>query len=224
MPYKLMDTLQSSGNWGVVRVIPDRLSEMDVWVDAEILKSDGASLALQVTVEDASGRRWFTKKYEETASKYSYDPTIASRAEPFQKLYNQIANDMLAYRQQYDGNEIRAMRVISELKFARDFAPDFFNDHLARDDRGRYQIKRLPAVNDPILRQVRQMRERDYVFVDTLQAFTLLLSIRWRRRTGSGARPTIWSRRPCERSDPRPTAGWWAAPWRCVGGDLGPGG
>lgn len=171
MPYKLMDTLQSSGNWGVVRVIPDRLSEMDVWVDAEILKSDGASLALQVKVEDASGRRWFTKRYEETASKYSYDPTIASRTEPFQKLYNQIANDMLAYRRQYDGNEIRAMRAIAELKFARDFAPDFFNDHLALDDRGRYHIRRLPATNDPILRQVRQMRERDYVFVDTLQEY-----------------------------------------------------
>ena len=33
MPYKLMETLQHTGNWGVVRVIPDRLSEMDVWVD-----------------------------------------------------------------------------------------------------------------------------------------------------------------------------------------------
>ena len=60
MPYKLMETLQHTGNWGVVRVIPDRLSEMDVWVDGEILKSDGENLWLQVTVEDATGKRWFS--------------------------------------------------------------------------------------------------------------------------------------------------------------------
>ena len=32
MPYKLMETLQMTGNWGVVRVIPDRQSEMDLWI------------------------------------------------------------------------------------------------------------------------------------------------------------------------------------------------
>ena len=98
MPYKLMETLQHTGNWGVVRVIPDRLSEMDVWVDGEILKSDGENLWLQVTVEDASGKRWFSKKYTGVAGKYSYDDTTSNRREPFQKIYNQVANDMLAYR------------------------------------------------------------------------------------------------------------------------------
>ncbi len=171
MPFKLMETLQNSGNWGAVRVIPDRLSEMDVWVEAEILKSDGANLWLQVTVEDASGKRWFTKKYTGTASKYSFDPAVAKGREPFQKIYSQIANDMLVYRNQFDANEIRAMRTIAELKFAKGLSPEVFSDHLELDGKGRYNIKRLPANDDPILRQVRQVRERDYVFVDTLQQY-----------------------------------------------------
>jgi len=171
VPYKLMETLQHTGNWGVVRVIPDRLSEMDLWVDGEILKSDGENLWLQVTVEDASGKRWFSKKYTGLAGKYSYDDTTSNRREPFQKVYNQVANDMLAYRNQYEAAEIRNIRTIAELKFARDFSPDVFHDYLALNEKGRYVVKRLPAADDPSLQQVRQIRERDYIFVDTLQQY-----------------------------------------------------
>ena len=171
IPFKLMETLQHTGNWGVVRVVPDRISEMDIWVDGEILKSDGENLWLQVSVEDASGKRWFSKKYTDIAGKYSYDGTTANRSEPFQKIYNQIANDMLAYRNQYDAGEIRTIRTIAELKFARDFSPEVFHDYLELDERGRYSITRLPAEGDPSLQQIRQIRERDNIFVDTLQQY-----------------------------------------------------
>ena len=171
IPFKLMETLQHTGNWGVVRVVPDRISEMDIWVDGEILKSDGENLWLQVSVEDASGKRWFSKKYTDIAGKYSYDGTTANRSEPFQKIYNQIANDMLAYRNQYDAGEIRTIRTIAELKFARDFSPEVFHDYLELDEKGRYSITRLPAEGDPSLQQIRQIRERDNIFVDTMQQY-----------------------------------------------------
>lgn len=171
MPVKLVETLQRSGNWGVVRVIPDRVSEMDVWVDAEILKSDGENLWLRVTVEDASGKRWFSKKYTGVAGKYSFDPDAAGAVEPFQKLYDQIASDMAAYHSQFSAAEIETIRTVAELKFARDFSPEVFHDHLEADGRGRYRIKRLPAVNDPSLLQVRRIRERDHVFVDAMQEY-----------------------------------------------------
>ncbi len=171
IPFKLMETLQHTGNWGVVRVVPDRISEMDIWVDGEILKSDGENLWLQVSVEDASGKRWFSKKYTGIAGKYSYDGTTANRSEPFQKIYNQVANDMLAYRNQYDAGEIRKIRTIAELKFARDFSPEVFHDYLELDEKGRYSVTRLPAEGDPSLQQIRQIRERDNIFVDTLQQY-----------------------------------------------------
>ena len=171
VPYKLMDTLQHTGNWGVVRVIPDRLSEMDVWVDGEILKSDGENLWLQVTVEDATGKRWFSRKYTEVAGKYSYDDRTSNNREPFQKIYNQVANDMLAYRSLLNATEIRTIRTVAELKFARDFSPELFHDYLDVNEKGRYTVKRLPAAGDPAMQQVRQIRERDYIFVDTLQQY-----------------------------------------------------
>ena len=171
MPYQLMDTLQKTGNWGVVRVIPNRESEMDVWVDAEILKSDGESLELMVKIRDTSGKVWFTKKYSETASKYSYETETGIPAEPFQGLYNHIANDMLAYRRLMKADAARKLRTITELKFAGEFAPEVYSNYLDTDGKGNYTIKHLPAENDPVLQRVRKIRERDYMFVDTLQEY-----------------------------------------------------
>jgi len=171
MPYKLMETLQQTGSWGVVRVIPDRQSEMDIWVDAEILKSDGESLKLNVTVSDTTGRAWYTRKYEETATKYAYDVRRGNKEDPFQGIYNRIANDMVSYRRLLSAQDITAMRTITQLKFARRFAPDAFADYLVDDGKGHYRINRLPPENDPLLQRIQRIRERDYMFVDTLQDY-----------------------------------------------------
>ena len=169
MPNVLKNTLQQSGNWGAVRVVPDRLSEMDVWVDAEILKSDGEKLSLRVQVQDATGKVWFKRKYTESASKFAYDGTVDARTDPFQGLYNRVANDMLKHRERLKDDDLRAVRTVTELKFAKEFSPEFYEGHLKTDKRGNHEISRLPAENDPVLERIRQIRERDYVFVDTLQ-------------------------------------------------------
>jgi len=171
MPYKLMETLQITGYWGVVRVIPNKQSEMDLWVDAEITKSDGESLHLTVKLTDATGRVWYTKKYKEFVSKYVYDGRRGTRTEPFQNLYNRIVNDMIAFRSQLKPEDAIAIRTVTELRFAKRFSPEVFNGHLETDGKGKYTIKRLPAENDPILQRVRKLRERDYMFVDTLQDY-----------------------------------------------------
>jgi hypothetical protein len=171
MPYELMETLQTTGNWGVVRVIPNRKSEMDVWVDGQIVKSDGETLELAVRVQDSSGRTWFTKSYEEVTSKYAYEGQRARTEEPFQGIYNKISNDMVLYRRQLNSEDLYTLRTITELKFAKSFAPDAYDDHIAVDEKGRYLIRRIPADNDPVLQRVRRVRERDYMFVDTLQEY-----------------------------------------------------
>ena len=171
MPYQLMNTMQNSGSWGTVRVIPQRQSEMDLWVDAEILRSDGENLQLMVRVQDSSGKIWYTRKYADVASKYSYDTSLPNRTEPFQALYNQISNDMLLEYRKLNPGEVKKVRIITELKFAREFSAEAFSDHLEVDKNGRYFITRLPADDDPILLRVKQIRERDYMFVDTLQEY-----------------------------------------------------
>jgi len=73
MPFILKDTLEGTGNWGAVRVIPRDTMAVDVTVDAKLLESNGETLRLEVEVADASGRRWFQREYGYQASRYAYD-------------------------------------------------------------------------------------------------------------------------------------------------------
>ena len=170
MPFKLMETIQGSGNWGVVRVIPNKQSEMDVWVDGKIIKSDGATLELDITVSDASNSKWYSKRYKQEVSKYAYDRN-SNNSEPFQNLYDQIANDMLLYYRKLSANQITNIRTISQLQFAKRFSPEAFSDYIDTDNKGRLTVKRLPAKNDPLLQRMESIRERDHLFVDTLQDY-----------------------------------------------------
>lgn len=171
VPTMLTATLQNAGAWGAVRLIPDRQSDMDLWVDGEILHSHGETLKLRIRVEDSAGNEWYTRSYEQKASKYAYDEESSHEGEPFQGLYNRIANDMLAHLQTLPPGDIKKLRMITELEFARRFSPEAFSEYLEADEKGRYRIMRLPAENDPQLERVRRIRERDDLFVDTLQDY-----------------------------------------------------
>lgn len=168
MPYFAKNVLQSTGNWGAVRVVPRPTHAVDVTVTGRILESDGERLTQEFTVADARGQVWFSKTYRALASKYAYSPTMPPGIDPFQANYRQLADDMLAYRETLDDAAIRAIRATAEMKFARDFAPDAFASHVQALPEGGFRLLRLPAEDDPMLARVRQVREREYVFIDTL--------------------------------------------------------
>ncbi|MEM6707716.1 MAG: hypothetical protein AAF648_02910 [Pseudomonadota bacterium] len=171
IPFFAKNLLQSTGNWGPVRVLPRASDAVDVVVSGKILHSDGESLRLEVQVADVTGRRWFTREYEALASKYAYGDSIPPDIDPFQAFYKDLANDMLAYRQSLSEDEIREIRQVAELKFARSFSPDAFGEHLSGDDGERLSLARLPSEDDPMLERVRKIREREYLFIDTLDEY-----------------------------------------------------
>ncbi len=170
-PVQLAQALQTSASWGAVRVVPTDNAAVDVIVNGKILQSDGERLELHITAVDASGREWLDKKYEQVASHYSYNAKTNIQHDPFVGTYNKIANDLLKAQQSLPTQQRTNLRTLSELKFARDFAPQAFDEHIETNQEGHYQIKRLPAENDPMLSRVRQIRERDYLFIDTLQEY-----------------------------------------------------
>ncbi|WP_226667837.1 hypothetical protein [Microbulbifer aggregans] len=167
----LADAIQSSNGWGAVRVIPSERTNIDVTVNGTIVQSDGETLTVEVTVTDSRGQKWFTKQYTEQASHYAYDRKHPTEGDAFQGIYNRVANDMLIYRQGLSDQYIAELRTISEIKFARSFSPGAFDRYLTEDNDGLYQLTALPAENDPMLMRVRRIRERDYLFVDTLQGY-----------------------------------------------------
>lgn len=170
--YLLSDTLQRSGNWGVVRVMPNNSSPMDLTLTGTILQSNGEAMKIRVNVKDSTGRDWYTKEYYEVISQFSYDPSQRNVADPFQVIYNNIANDLLLFRKDnLSETRIVEIRQISEMLFAERFAPEMFSDYVTRDRDGYYQLTRLPADSDPTLSRVRDIRERDFMFVDTVQDY-----------------------------------------------------
>ncbi len=186
----LRGTLESSGQWGAVRVVPENVEFVDVIVSGKILDSTGAHLALEISVADSTGRAWITKKrYESIADLGSYktDASLKQR-DPFQNVYSQIANDMVAARDELVAEERRDIRRITDLRFASDFAPDAMQGYMSKDEAGLVKVARLPAQGDPLSARIDRIRERDGGVVDTVNSYYSNFSDQMRDSYGSWRR------------------------------------
>jgi len=168
IPYHLKTTMQGTGYWGAVRVIPSRYVFTDVTVSGEIEKSDGEFVELRIRVEDSLGRQWYERDYSMQTGIISYAEYRDRTQDPYQKVMNDVANDLHTYAASLDPQEIRRMRQVSELRFFGDMVPGAFDEYLATDDKGMVSVVRLPAENDPMVDRLRQVRERDRLVIDTL--------------------------------------------------------
>ena len=165
--YQLKDTLELTGNWGAVRVIPQFTEAVDILITGKILDSNGEELKIQVTVADSTGQVWLSRTFTDTASKYSYE---APKEDPFQDIYNDVANAILIYRQKLDEPELAKIKQVSNLRYAIRLSPEAFGGYLT-ESKGSVQIEQLPASNDQMLVRVNRIKEREYLFVDTLDDY-----------------------------------------------------
>ena len=168
--YHLKETLEQTGNWGVVRVIPSPTNFQPLLVQAKILASDGENLRLFVKATDASGSVWINKEYSDSASKYAYQSV---REDPFQDIYNQVANDLLNAHQSRNASSIINIQNVARLKFAADLSPESVSNYLETDRRGRVTVIQLPAENDLVMQRVSRLREQENLFVDTMDDYYL---------------------------------------------------
>ena len=169
MPLMLRDTLEGTGHWGQVRVLPADSSVSDVNIEGRIVESTGSELKLAIRAQDATGRVWLDKEYAGPADTRAYKDVPVKPRDPFDNVYATIANDLLAVRQSLTREQRVQVHQVAGLRFAADLAPYAFKPYLARDERrGTYAITRLPAAEDPVVQRMDRVRERDYALVDTL--------------------------------------------------------
>jgi hypothetical protein len=148
--------------------MPSDAEALDVYVSGKILQSTGQMLRAEITVVDATGRQWFKREYEQLADTRSYKDQTGKPRDPFQNMYNTLANDMLVYRQQLATADLETVRRVSELRFASDLAPYAFSSYMSEDKKGVMQVVRLPSQDDPMLQRMDRIRERDYALLDTI--------------------------------------------------------
>ena len=166
MPEQLRATMESTGHWGAVRLVPRNTVGSELLVRGTIIESDGEFLALQITALDATGREWFRRSYREEIEPRHYHNNRHNE-EAFQSLYNTIANDLVSFRSKLKAEEISTIRRVAALRFAADLAPDAFATYL-QESKGRYRVIHLPAKSDPMYQRVLTIRDRDFLLIDTL--------------------------------------------------------
>jgi hypothetical protein len=168
---QLAKTMEKAGAWGAIRVVPSSDVVMDVYVTGTIMQSDGETLDIDFRVYDISGRQWLQERHKQLVGKYTYDRRLKNLSDPFQNLFTLVANRILEVREQMRHDQATQLRQISELRFAREFSPEAFGDYLDEDRRGILTINRLPAEDDSILERIDLIRERDDLYVDTMQDY-----------------------------------------------------
>lgn len=181
LPYLLRNTLQVSNQWGAVRVLPQQDPSIDLEISGAIHQSDGNRLVLEVKATDSTGRVWLDRVYADEASATDYPDSTRLRSasqlqeedlhEPFQDMYEQIANDLLTVREAMSHEELGNIRQVSSLVYAQDLSPESFAHTLIRDEEGRLLVSSLPAENDPMAARVAEMRRRHHLFIDTVDEY-----------------------------------------------------
>jgi len=166
-PWQLRQAMERTEAWRNVWIVPAE-AVTDLRVEGTILASDGAELALEIVAADAAGRSWLRKKYRGKAAASDY--TAANTRRPFEELFDEIARDLLQARDAQSAAALKEARYAAELRFARSFSEDAFAGYL-EEKKGRYRVTGLPAENDPIYQRVLQIKERDDLFLDTLQGY-----------------------------------------------------
>ncbi|MDJ0891264.1 MAG: hypothetical protein QNK18_08740 [Gammaproteobacteria bacterium] len=171
MAYLLRRTLEDTNLWGEVNVVPAPPDSTDLTVNGRILVSNGLYLELEIHVTDATGRSWFKDKFQGGATRYSYEEQRLRTTDPFQGVYNAIADRMAEERKALDETALERIRQTSEMRFARDLAPSAFQDYVSATADGRWQVQRLPAEQDPMMARIRAVRQRDRAFMRVLDGY-----------------------------------------------------
>ena len=168
LPYALRRTLVDSNQWGAVRVVPQVAVGAELLITGRIVQSNGASLELQLQARDSRGAVWMERTYGATATQASYAASEQRGQRPFQDIYSEAANALLAARNRLEQRELVRIREVALLRYADSLAPDTFGDFLERDgDSGLYRALRLPSQEDPMMARIQRIRAQEYLFIDT---------------------------------------------------------
>jgi hypothetical protein len=166
---QLAGTLVQSGQWGRVSVQPAALNHADLKVTGTIVQSDGQTLRLAITVQDAAERLWFSRQYVQIVNSQEPEAVGTAPTFAFVPMFNRIANDMLAWRRRHlDVQALERLRLIADMQFARAFVSEAYGDFLEAGSDG-MQLRRLPPNDDPVFSQISRVQARNDTLVDTLQ-------------------------------------------------------
>lgn len=157
LPTAMKKALDESGQWGQTFVSPGEVTSPDLFVNASILASDGHSIALLFYVTDSTGRVWYNEKLEYNTQEWDYSAADWPDRDPYDAIFNHVANKLVEVRNGLTPDDQRRIKLVSQMRFASDLAPDAFDGYLARNANNQLYVQRFPAENDPTFQVVQQL-------------------------------------------------------------------
>jgi hypothetical protein len=121
-----------------------------------------------VKAVDGTGRVWLDKPYELETAAGAFNRQRYPDLDPYQDVFNLIANDLAAAREDLSAGDTRQIRTVSSLKYAGNLSPEAFAGYVEEDRDGTFEAVRLPAADDPQFVRTQQARQREQLFFATL--------------------------------------------------------
>jgi hypothetical protein len=135
-------------------------------LQGKILHADGVALALELSLVGADKRQIWAGRYGDISLESDYP--VAPGVDPFDDLYNAVANDVAAAVTALDGRRLQALQRVALMRFARQLAPATFDKYLAQEKDGGLALVAYPADGDPMLSRLARLRRQDDLFIDTV--------------------------------------------------------
>ena len=171
IPYHLKKTLQDSGFWGGVWVLPEKSEAIDLIISGRIEVSNGLDVSIRIGVWDITGKEWVNKVYSSTIAQSSYSKRRDLTQDPYQNIYNKIANDLVQIKQDLKQQELQRINEIGDIRFAAELIPGVYKDYLTKNKKNIYEAVRLPDNEDSIMQRVYNIQEREFLLLDTLNEY-----------------------------------------------------
>ena len=171
IPYHLKKTLQDTGFWGGVWVVPEKLKSIDLIISGRIEVSNGLDVSIRIGVWDITGKEWVNKVYSSTIAQSSYSKRRDLTQDPYQNIYNKIANDLVQIKQDLKQQELQRINEIGDIRFAAELIPGVYKDYLTKNKKNIYEAVRLPDNEDSIMQRVYNIQEREFLLLDTLNEY-----------------------------------------------------
>ena len=168
LPFVLHDALLAAGAWGALRIVPEPDPAAELQVSGRILYSDGATLTVQITAVDATGRVWVERAYTGNVTDDYADDAEESGPDSREPLYAAIAADLLQAQEALTDRDRLTIAEVSLLRYGNEVAPAAFSEFVTVTEDGAVTVNRLPAVDDPMIERIALVRETEYVITDAI--------------------------------------------------------
>ena len=166
--YKLKEKLDETGQFGSVRVTPDRTATGDLYILGRIKESNGEEVEIEVEVIDISSRKWLDESFDHEVSDAFHKNYRNKGKDSYDPLFEKIATQIVEELNDHEAKELEDLHYLSDIRFGANFSDGKFMQYIEMEE-DRFKLVSKPSDLDPMVRRVKAIRVRDQLFIDSLQ-------------------------------------------------------